>query len=132
VSTKKKFGKVTQCVKFVFDRESDEFEFKLTVYDLFHSKYSTKADPKLIRAEKWFEKNGYGEVKSRGSLEFPVYVSCKEPKKPKKPTPDVGFDGGEEAGKVEEDVDESFVLNFAAGAPQYALVKTTLNDALNI
>lgn len=101
VSTEKRYGKVTECVKFVFERESDEYEFKVTVYDLFHSKYSTKENPKLIRAEKWYEKNGYGDVKSRASLKFPTYVSCK--KKPYEPEPDAGMDIGDDVGD-EDDV----------------------------
>lgn len=71
-----------QCVKIKLPYESGDYEFELTVYDMFHEDHVVPAsqnnNKRLIRAEKWFELNGYGHVKSHAKLRFPLYVSCKD------------------------------------------------------
>ena len=69
-------GAVTQCVEIVFQKVPTDYQFKVTVFDLFFQ------NGEEIRAEDWFLDNGYGVVKSRAELTVPVYVMCdKEEKK---------------------------------------------------
>jgi hypothetical protein len=87
VTTRSEYGgKITECVKIAFEDLSANYGFKVNVYDMFHDSQAG-----LVRAEKWFELNGYGEVDSRASLKFPVYVSCDDDdhKKPDAGEPDV-------------------------------------------
>ena len=71
---------LTECVKISLRKLKDgekDYQFKVTVFDQFHKKKGG-----LITAEKWYLKNHYGNVKSRTSQKFPIYLSCvEEPKK---------------------------------------------------
>ncbi len=73
-----------QCVKVKLPYGSAGYEFELTVYDMFHSdavpvQSGGNNGNSLIRAELWFQLNGYGDVYSRAKLRFPLYVSCDDP-----------------------------------------------------
>lgn len=62
-----------ECVKIKFKNKTENYKFRVTVYDQFHGKHG------LMTAEKWFKQNGYGNVDSHATMEVPVYVQCDPP-----------------------------------------------------
>ncbi len=70
-------GFAGECIKVTFKREDTAIKGKVTAFDKFVE--FVNGERKLITAEKWFKKNGYGDIKSRDSLKFPLYIAGCDP-----------------------------------------------------